>query len=227
MRTTDTSGLTFFFLDEADTVEALAARIMPGDAQDPGAREAGVLIYIDRALSGAYSEWQGAYREGIRALNVYTKQRYGKKFFELSEADQDTVVGALEKGEVPGFGASDEETSGAEAFFTTVWAHTVEGMFADPAYGGNREAAGWKLVGFPGAQHGYGADEMRYGADLSGKPIMTLGDIGKLARGRPELFYHRPGPDPSDTEEETPRMPTPPQAPGEAVGGRRGRPGRP
>jgi gluconate 2-dehydrogenase gamma chain len=215
-RATDTTGLTFFFLDEADTVEALAARIMPGDAEDPGAREAGVLSYIDRALSGAYSEWQGSYKEGIRTLNAYTKQRYGKRFFELSEADQDTVVDALEKGEIHGFGDSDGETSGAEAFFTMVWAHTVEGMFADPAYGGNREAAGWKLVGFPGAQHGYSAEEMRYGADLSGKPIMTLGDIGRLARKQPQLFYQRPGPDPSATEEETPEIPTPPQGPGEA-----------
>ncbi|MDQ3965528.1 MAG: gluconate 2-dehydrogenase subunit 3 family protein [Actinomycetota bacterium] len=212
-RETDTTGLTFFFLDEADTVEALAARIIPGDAEDPGAREAGVVYYIDRALSGPYSGWQSAYREGVRTINAYTKERYDKKFFELSEADQDAVVGALERGEVPGFGDSE-----AGDFFTTIWGHTVEGMFSDPAYGGNRNAVGWKLIGFPGAQYGYGAEDMRYGADLSDKPIMTLGDIQKLARERPELFYHRPGPGPSVPEEETPEMPTRPGEPEEPLG---------
>jgi len=212
-RATDATGLTFFFLDEADTIEALAARIIPGSAEDPGAREAGVVYYIDRALSGPYFRWQGVYREGVRTINAYTNRRYGKKLFELSEADQDEVVGALQSGEVPGF-----DGSGGEDFFTTVWAHTIEGMFSDPAYGGNRDAVGWRLIGFPGAQYGYGAEDMRYGADLSGKPIMTLADIQKLARERPELFYHRPGPEPSVPEEETPRMPTRPGEPEEPIG---------
>ena len=68
----DTSGLVFFFLDEVDTVEALAARIVPGNEEDPGAREAGVVYYIDRALAGPYFGWQAAYREGVRTLNAYT-----------------------------------------------------------------------------------------------------------------------------------------------------------
>ena len=210
----DATGLTFFFLDEADTVEALAARIIPGSPGDPGAREAGVVHYIDRALSGPYFGWQGAYREGVRTLNAYTAERYGKKFFELEEEEQDTVVGALERGEVPGFGEGSEATN----FFTMVWSHTVEGMFSDPAYGGNRNAVGWKLIGFPGAQYGYSAEEMRYGEDLSEKPVMALGDIQKLAREKPELFYHRPGPGPSVPEEETPRMPTRPGEPEEPPG---------
>ena len=52
-------------------------------------------------------------------------------------------------------------------FFAMVWAHTIEGLLCDPAYGGNRDGVGWKLIGFPGAQYGYGAEEMRYGADLT------------------------------------------------------------
>ena len=210
----DTLGLVFFFLDEADTVEALAARIIPGDAEDPGAREAGVVYYIDRALGGAYFGWQGAYREGLRTINAYTGERYGKKFFELSEADQDATVGALERGDVPGFGGTD----GSENFFTMIWAHTIEGMFSDPAYGGNRDAVGWRLIGFPGAQYGYSVEDMRYGVDLSGKHIMTLGDVRKLAREKPELFYHRLGPGPSVPEEETPPIPTRPGEPEEPIG---------
>ncbi|MCA1716256.1 MAG: gluconate 2-dehydrogenase subunit 3 family protein [Actinobacteria bacterium] len=211
----DTTGFMFFFLDEADTVEALAARIIPGGEEDPGAREAGVVHYIDRALAGPYFGWQAAYREGVRTLNTYTAERYGKKLFELEEEAQDAVVGALERGEIPGFGEGSE----AGDFFTTVWAHTVEGMFSDPAYGGNRDAVGWKLIGFPGAQYGYSAEEMRYGKDLSEKPLMTLGNIQKLAREKPELFYRRPGPDPSVPAEETPEMPTRPGEPEKPPGG--------
>lgn len=212
-KTTEATGLTFFFLDEADTVEALCARIIPGDSEDPGAREAGVLTYIDRALSGAYSRWQGAYREGVRTLNLYTGQRYGKKFFELSEEEQDAIIAAMERDEIPGFG-----DSGSEAFFTMIWAHTVEGMFSDPVYGGNRDAIGWRMVGFPGAQYGYSAEEMRYGADLSAKEIVTLAGVRQLAREKPELFYHRPGPEPAAPEEETPGVPQPPREPGEPMG---------
>ena len=215
---TDASGPVFFFLDEADTLEALVARIVPGSDEDPGAREAGVLAYIDRALAGPYISWQSVYREGIRTLNSYTNRRYDKKFFELAEDDQDSVLEELEAGTVPGFGGTDGGSSGGEAFFTMVWAHTLEGMFSDPAYGGNRDASGWKLIGFPGAQYGYSAEDMRYGADLSDKPIMTLADVARLAREKPELFYHRPGPDPEVLEEEMPRVPTPPQDPGESIG---------
>lgn len=215
---TDASGPVFFFLDEADTLEALVARIVPGSDEDPGAREAGVLAYVDRALAGPYIGWQSVYREGIRTLNSYTNRQYGKKFFELDEGDQDSAVEELEAGTMPGFEETTGGSSGAGAFFTMVWAHTIEGMFSDPAYGGNRDASGWKLIGFPGAQYGYSAEEMRYGADLSDKPIMTLADVGSLAREKPELFYHRPGPDPSVLEEEMPEVPTPPREPGESIG---------
>lgn len=191
-------GLTFFSLEEANTVEALAARIVPGNEADPGAREAGVLTYIDQALSEAYRERQDDYREGIRVLNAYAEQRYGKKTFELSEEDQDAVIGELERDEVPDFPSAEDKGPDAKAFFTMIWAHTVEGLLSDPAYGGNRDASGWKQVGFPGAHYGYDVEEMRYGADLCQKPVMALQDVERLARENSELFYKRPGPRPSN-----------------------------
>jgi gluconate 2-dehydrogenase gamma chain len=62
--------------------------------------------------------------------------------------------------------------------------HTVEGFFCDPAYGGNRDAVGWRLVGFPGAQWGYTAEQMAPGFDGRTIPIMTLAD---LRRRLPDL----------------------------------------
>jgi gluconate 2-dehydrogenase gamma chain len=190
-RTIDATGLLFLSPREADALDALVGRIVPGDAADPGAREAGVTIYVDRALAGPYAEWRLAYRDG-------------QPLAQLAEADQDAIVAALQEDRVPGFAAGD----GAR-FFDMVWAHTIEGMFSDPAYGGNRGAVGWRLIGFPGAQYGYSAEEMRYGADLTGKPIMTLADIRRLARERPDLFYQRPDNRPAPGRDESPPMPPP------------------
>lgn len=199
----DALGQLFLFHDEASALDALVARIVPGDESDPGAREAGVVTYIDRALAGPYAEWQLAYREGLRLLNAHAIETHGDRFRALTEADQDTMVGSLEANEIPGFGGT-----GSADFFAMVWAHTIEGLLGDPAYGGNRNGIGWKLIGFPGAQYGYTAEEMHYGADLTTKPLMTLADIGRLAQARPELFYSRSGSFVSPSQEEVPRMPT-------------------
>ncbi len=198
-----TTGQIFLFYDEARALDALVARIVPGDESDPGAREADVITYIDRALAGPYAEWQLAYREGVRLLDAHALEQYDAKFAALSAGDQDAIVGALETNEVPGFGGN-----GSADFFAMVWAHTIEGLLADPAYGGNRDGVGWKLIGFPGAQYGYSADDMRYGADLTTKPIMTLADIGRLAHDRPDLFYARSGALPTPSRQEVPEMPS-------------------
>lgn len=205
MSTTDqvnTLGQLFLFLDEGQALDALVARIVPGDANDPGAREAGVVTYIDRALAGPYAAWQAAYREGLRLLNAHALDQHGKKFHALTKADQDVIITALEANEIPGFGGN-----GSADFFAMVWAHTIEGLLCDPAYGGNRNGVGWKLIGFPGAQYGYTAEEMQYGADLTTKPLMTLADIGRLTQDRPELFYSRSGSFVSPTQQEVPQMP--------------------
>ncbi|MCD6030234.1 MAG: hypothetical protein K0S78_2408 [Thermomicrobiales bacterium] len=199
----DALGQLFLFHDEVNALDALVARIVPGDAGDPGAREAGVVTYIDRALAGPYAAWGLAYREGLRLLDAHTVATHGARFHEISEAEQDAIVAALEGNAVPGFG-----DSGAAEFFAMVWAHTVEGLLCDPAYGGNRDGVGWKLIGFPGAQYGYSAEEMRYGADLTTKPLMTLADIGRLAREQPELFYTRSGSVLAPTPQEVPDMPS-------------------
>jgi gluconate 2-dehydrogenase gamma chain len=62
-------------------------------------------------------------------------------------------------------------------FFGAVRLHTIEGMFCDPMYGGNRNAIGWKLIGFPGAQWGYSAEQMRLGFDATTIPVKTLADL--------------------------------------------------
>jgi gluconate 2-dehydrogenase gamma chain len=137
----------FFNHDDAATVAAFAERLMPGAPGKPGAHDAGVLNYIDLALAGAYSDLQDFYRRGLAQLDVYCRKSYNEPFVKLEPSRQDEVIAALEAGK-----ATEFTWPAAQDFFNTVRTHTMEGMFADPIYGGNRDYVGWKLVGFPGAQ---------------------------------------------------------------------------
>ncbi|MEA2401680.1 MAG: gluconate 2-dehydrogenase gamma chain [Thermoleophilaceae bacterium] len=165
-------ALLFLNRGEAATVEALACRIMPGDESDPGAREAGVLTYIDRGLAGFFRDQQGFYREALRELDRHCGEQHGARFAELDEGRQDAVVGELDT-----LAREDTSHSLLGRLFALVREHTVQGMFCDPAYGGNRDGAGWRLVGFPGAQWGYRVEQMRRGFDATEIPLSTLADL--------------------------------------------------
>jgi len=155
--------------DDAAVVAAFAERLMPGAPGKPGARDAGVLNYIDLALSGAYADLQDFYRRGLAQLDAYCRNAHGAPFVKLGAARQDDVIAALEQGKAPGF-----TWPSAQAFFNTVRTHTMEGLFADPIYGGNRDFAGWRLVGFPGAQPLFTPEDMRKGQAFMGAPIIGL-----------------------------------------------------
>jgi gluconate 2-dehydrogenase gamma chain len=87
------------------------------------------------------------YRAGIEATNVYCRKTYaGRTFDRLTEAQREEVLRALASGQV-----TFESGLASRAFWTVVYQSVMEGMFADPIYGGNRNKAGWKLIGFPGA----------------------------------------------------------------------------
>jgi len=137
----------FFNYDGAATIAAFTERLMPGAPGKPGARDAGVPNYIDLALAGAYADLQDFYRSGLAQLEAYCRKTYNQPFVRLDDARQDEVIAALEAGKATGF-----TWPAAQEFFNTVRTHTIEGMFADPIYGGNKDFAGWRLVGFPGAQ---------------------------------------------------------------------------
>lgn len=226
--------LMFFTPQEFKTVEALTATLLPGSPDDPGAREAGVAVYIDNLLAynqgfaepayfqGPFAQvtqegggssgggggqssaaptptvpqaapgatgspaarpvgagspqaqsqaitisskaidrygYQSAltpaqkYRAGLPAVDTYAKQQFGKAFVDLSESQQEAIVGDMEDPSKTGFDTTFQAFF--RDFFATLRQHTIEGMFCDPLYGGNRDLVGWKLVGYPGAQRGY------------------------------------------------------------------------
>jgi len=168
----------FFNDDDAATVESLAERIMPGAPGKPGAREAGVLNYIDLALSGPYADQQDFYRRGLAALDRHCRKAHGGPFLRLGATLQDRVLEALASGE-----AAEFRWPTAQAFFNTLRTHTMEGMFSDPIYGGNRDFAGWRLVGFPGAQPTFTPADMKSRQAFTREPIIGLQQRARTRRG--------------------------------------------
>src|SRR5271169_6459272 len=175
------AGYIFLDLDEQAFVEALVDHMVPADELTPKGTDLGINIYIDRALAGAWGKgdrlymqgpWKPGvpsqgyqlpltpaqlYRAGIQATNAHCQKTYGKPFDRLSAPQREEVLAGLA-------GAKIKFDSGlpVRPFWTTVYQTVMEGMFADPIYGGNRNKAGWKLIGFPGVLALYHEDVAKY-----------------------------------------------------------------
>jgi gluconate 2-dehydrogenase gamma chain len=190
-------GYLYFTPSEAAAVDAIVDRLIPTDDLGPGARDSGVTTFIDRQLTGPYGghDWlymqgpfsatplpsQGLqsaltprqqYRLGLAALASYCNATFsGRGFAQLNSDEQDTLLTGMEKGEVklPGFDS--------KMLFNAVHANTIEGYFADPIYGGNRDMAGWKLVGFPGVRYDF--------RDVIDKPNQSYAIPPVALQGRP------------------------------------------
>ena len=110
------------------------------------------------------------YRSGLQALGEHVKNAFnGKSFSQLSPRDQDEVLAGLESGSI-----TLNVVNGAR-FFELMLANTMEGFFADPIYGGNRDMAGWKLIGFPGARYDYRDWVERHNEPYPLPPVSILG----------------------------------------------------
>jgi Gluconate 2-dehydrogenase subunit 3 len=125
--------LSFLTSAEAADVEAVAAQIVPSDGS-PGAREAGVVHFIDRALATFFSQLAGDYRSELAAFQAAYRTEYPAvaSFGALTTAQQIECLSRIDR----------------TPFFNTTHLLTLLGMFTSPAYGGNRNGAGWRLIGF-------------------------------------------------------------------------------
>lgn len=133
--TQSTKPASFSVLDPgaAHEIEAIASQIIPSDGS-PGAREAGVIYFIDRALATFDHDKREVYTKGLEAARAARNAMFpgSKSIAALSPDDQIRLLEAIEKTE----------------FFEQVRTHTILGFFGNPSYGGNRDLAGWKLIGF-------------------------------------------------------------------------------
>ena len=118
---------------QAADIEAIAMRIVPSDGT-PGAREAGVIHFIDKALSTFAAPQKEDLLKGLDDLNQKVAAAHAgtTAFAALTPADQDALLKEIEK----------------TPFFGQCRFATLVGMFANPSYGGNQDQAGWKLLGF-------------------------------------------------------------------------------
>ena len=150
---------------EADLLDAVVARLIPTDANGPGATEAQAVRYIDRALAGALAGSRETYRAGLEALDRYSRSSRGAPFMALPPTDQDSVLIDVETGAATGSGAGFAGSSAT--FFNLMRTHTLQGTFGDPYYGGNANFVGWDLIGYPGVRTVVSADDQRLGVTLT------------------------------------------------------------
>jgi gluconate 2-dehydrogenase subunit 3-like protein len=139
----------FFTVEMAKEVEAIASRIIPSD-ETPGAREAGVVYFIDRALTTFAKEDQELYSEGIRELQARVRERFpgAEQFSALRGEQQDEILQALDRGPAVGVHPFGKKPA-TQGFFETLRQHTIAGFLIDPESDrkGNRDGVGWKLIG--------------------------------------------------------------------------------
>ena len=163
------AGYTFFKPQEALFIEAVVDHMVPKDELTPSGTDIGLATYIDRALAGSWGKgdrlymqgpWargsanQGyqlpltpaaLYRAGIEGANAHCRKAYGQTFDRCTAEQKETFLRELSGGKITLAGGLPGRT-----FFTALYENVMEGMFADPIYGGNRDKVCWKMIGFPG-----------------------------------------------------------------------------
>lgn len=128
------SSWRFFTTAEAETLDAICTQLIPAD-QDPGAKEARVVNYIDIQLSQRFRKHRTAYRKGLDGVDLTSRGMFGKRFVELASNQQIELLNAVEEN--------------SKVFFELLLTHTRQGFYGDPRHGGNRNMASWKMVGLP------------------------------------------------------------------------------
>jgi gluconate 2-dehydrogenase gamma chain len=167
-------GWKYFTAQEAAIVEAFVERLIPADELSPSGKDCGCAVYIDRQLAGPYGRYGGFYmsgpfqkgtkeqgpqsatmpaqhyRKALAAFDAACQAKYSEKSFtELSDTQKDEAIKGLEDGSL------HLDDSDAQEFFKLILKDTQTGFLADPIYGGNKDMASWKMIGFPGAHYDY------------------------------------------------------------------------
>jgi gluconate 2-dehydrogenase gamma chain len=165
---------------EAAFLGAAYDTFIPADAHSPSGTDCGLLAFIDRQLAGAWGGGAKLYRSGpfikgtreqgyqlsltpreffaagIKATNEWTRKTYGKDFDRLSGTDREAALKAMDAGK------AEFNEINAKQFFEMLLQSAMEGFFADPIYGGNRDKVSWRMVGYPGLPATYAGKALEY-----------------------------------------------------------------
>ena len=165
---------------EAAFLSAAYDTFIPPDQLSPSGTDCGLVTFIDRQLAGAWGYGAKLYRSGpfikgtreqgyqlsltpreffaagIKAANAWTRKTYGKDFDRLSPAERETALKTMDAGK------AEFDEINAKQFFEMLYASAMEGFFADPMYGGNRDKVSWRMVGYPGLPGTYASKALEY-----------------------------------------------------------------
>jgi gluconate 2-dehydrogenase gamma chain len=193
--TPDDEPLLTLTTTEHAFIVAAVDTLIPADELSLSGSACGVAVFIDRQLAGAYGMGARLYRQGpfpmakpelgyqlslnpreffragIEATNAWSRKTYGKDFDRLSEKDREAALKAMEEGkaEFAGFGS--------RMFFDALLQITMEGFFSDPIYGGNRDMASWKMIGYPGLPATYREEIKTYFGKKYDKAPRSIADF--------------------------------------------------
>lgn len=163
-----------------ETLRSVLDRLLPADEFGPGAVDAGVLDFIDSELRGRLSFNAPAYAAGLRALDEFAVRTRGTGFTGLPATDQDAVLKDIESA-----ASADHVDRALRDWFRLVLDDCLDGYLSDPVHGGNRDAAGWKVVGYPGPSFVWSEDEQELdrAVPFRGSSVVTL----TLTRRKPNV----------------------------------------
>ncbi|MCQ4305295.1 gluconate 2-dehydrogenase [Stutzerimonas frequens] len=194
----EAKGWQFFTLEEAREVEAIVERLIPADDLSVSGKEAGCAVFIDRQLAGHYGRYERLYqhgpfvpgveppselvpaeryRVGLEQLGRHCQATFGKRFSELEGDQRDEVLRKMESGDIAFEGIE------SKVFFEQILQNAMEGFFADPIYGGNRDMVSWKMLGFPGARYDYRSYIDRHNEKLDLIPLSIIGSSSWSRKG--------------------------------------------
>jgi gluconate 2-dehydrogenase gamma chain len=190
--TAEAAGYIYLKPVEQAFVEALVDHMIPKDELTGSGTEIGIATYIDRALAGSWGKgdrlykdgpWQrgtanqgyqlpltpaALYRAGIQGSNAYCRKTFGKDFDRCTAEQKEAFLKDLAAAKITLEGGLP-----GRAFFVVLNDNVMEGLFADPIYGGNKDKAGWKMIGFPGVMANNAENVKKYsdGKKFTADPV--------------------------------------------------------
>jgi gluconate 2-dehydrogenase gamma chain len=180
---------------EAAFLSAAYDTFIPADRLSPSGTDCGLVTFIDRQLAGAWGGGARLYRSGpfikgtreqgyqlsltpreffaagIKAANEWTRKTYGKDFDRLAPAEREAALQAMDAGK------AEFNEIAAKQFFEMLYQSAMEGFFADPIYGGNRDKVAWRMVGYPGLPATYAGKALEYRGKKVVIPPQSIADF--------------------------------------------------
>jgi gluconate 2-dehydrogenase gamma chain len=201
---------TFFSPEEATFIEAAVERLIPADETGPGALEAGVPNFLDKQLGGAWGAGERLYRSGpwhegaatqgyqlpftpaelfhhaLRGVRSDLAKQGNTPFNKFTAQEQDAYLKQLQTG------GKDLDGVPSKVFFDSLLELTIEGYFGDPVYGGNKDMAAWKMIGFPGAYATYYDLVDQHGVQFNRAPMSLGEDNRRMIHMHPNIPAKEP-----------------------------------